>query len=51
MMTLWDNGSDEYQDVEWGKDSYCFCINCEHEGTVSDFKYEPDEEADEEEGQ
>jgi hypothetical protein len=40
MCTVYDEGTDEYGDVEWEDDSYCRCHKCDHTGVVKDFQKE-----------
>ena len=37
MFTLRDDGTDGYEDTEWGRSNYCQCGQCQHEGKVRDF--------------
>jgi hypothetical protein len=34
VFTVYDDGADEHQDVEWDKDSWAMCQNCQTEATV-----------------
>lgn len=36
-FTVHDDGTDEYQGVEWGEDSTCRCTACGHSASVRDF--------------
>ncbi len=40
-----DDGTGEYEDVEWDDDTACICDGCHMNGTVKDFKPEVYEEA------
>ena len=35
---LYDDGTDGYEDTEWGDESNCQCKNCTHTGKVSMFR-------------
>ena len=38
IAIMTDDGVDEYDgDNEWQDDSYCGCLNCDHEATVKQF--------------
>lgn len=37
IVTVDDEGTDDFSDVEWFDDSYCRCHECDHVGTVDDF--------------
>lgn len=39
MFTLRDDGTDGYEDTEWGQGNYCRCGQCQHEGKVRDFTF------------
>lgn len=39
IFTLYDNGTDGYEDTNWGPNSYCQCGRCQHEGKVRDFSF------------
>jgi hypothetical protein len=36
-FTVYDDGTDGHEDVEWDDDSDCECDNCDHSGTVKDY--------------
>lgn len=36
---VYDNGTEEEYDFEWGPSSKCACDNCGHAGKVKDFYY------------
>lgn len=36
---LRDDGTDGYEDTEWGLSSFCQCRQCQHEGKVHDFTF------------
>ena len=38
LMTVTDDGTDDYRDVEWNDDSYCECPDCGFSGKVADFR-------------
>jgi hypothetical protein len=38
MATVTDDGTDEFEDIEWDDGSYCRCIECENDGIVENFK-------------
>ena len=38
MAEVFDEGVEQSCDKEWDDTSYCRCVNCDHEGTVSDFQ-------------
>jgi len=38
MMLMYDAGSDDYGDTDWGAESYCRCKACDHDGMVTNFK-------------
>lgn len=40
LFVMYDNGSDDYHDVEYDDGSYCDCPECDHAGIVHDFKTE-----------
>lgn len=33
-----DDGTGDYQDVEWTAHSFCECVACKHRGTVGEFE-------------
>ena len=37
VFTLRDDGTDGYEDTDWGRNAYCQCGQCQHEGKVCDF--------------
>ncbi len=37
-FTVADDGTDDYEDVEWSDESWCRCIECQHCATVKDCK-------------
>jgi hypothetical protein len=37
VFTVFDDGTDDHGDVEWGDDSYAECTRCHHHGAVKDF--------------
>ena len=39
VFTLRDDGTDSYEDTEWGRSNYCQCGQCQHEGKVRDFTF------------
>lgn len=39
IFTLRDDGTDNYEDTEWGRSDYCQCPQCQHEGKVRDFTF------------
>lgn len=39
---VYDGGA-ESSDLEWGEDAYCYCVKCDHEGTVRDFREDAEE--------
>lgn len=38
LFTMFDNGTEDYADVEYDDGSYCECTGCDHTGIVDDFK-------------
>jgi len=46
FMEVTDEGTNFYEDVEWGDDSLCRCCACGFEGKVQDFTIKNQEEAD-----
>ena len=45
MFTVYDDGTDDYGDVDWYDDSYCMCSDCDHSATVKDFGIKESEAA------
>lgn len=39
LFTLMDDGTDSYEDTEWGDRSFCRCAHCDHEGKARDFQF------------
>lgn len=39
MFTLRDDGTDGYEDTEWGQSNYCQCGQCQHEGKARNFTF------------
>ena len=39
VFTLRDTGTDGYEDTDWGRNAYCQCGQCQHEGKVRDFTF------------
>ncbi len=39
VFTLRDDGTDGYEDADWGQNAYCQCGECQHEGKVRDFTF------------
>jgi hypothetical protein len=39
-FTVTDDGTDDYEDVEWSDKSWCRCMECGNSATVDDFKKE-----------
>ncbi len=39
VFTLRDDGTDGYEDTDWGRNAYCQCGECKHEGKVRDFAF------------
>ena len=39
VFTLRDDGTDGYEDTDWGRNAYCQCGQCQHEGKVRDFTF------------
>lgn len=39
IFTLRDDGTDGYEDTDWGQNAYCQCGECQHEGKVRDFTF------------
>jgi hypothetical protein len=37
---VYDDGTDEFSDVEWDEDSACVCCSCNQQGLVKDFRLE-----------
>jgi hypothetical protein len=37
LFTVYDDGTDDHEDVDWYEDSYCQCGECDHSGTLKDF--------------
>ena len=37
IFTVTDDGTEDYDDVEWDGESGCTCPDCWHHGTVVDF--------------
>ena len=44
VAEMWDDGSDDTTGLEYGDASYCQCVMCSYEGSVSDFKEKRDGE-------
>ncbi len=42
-FTVCDDGTDEYEDVEWEDSSYCGCPECGYEGLLANFRIVDDE--------
>lgn len=40
LMTVWDNGTDDYGEVMWEDDAYIECIECNFHGKVHGFTTE-----------
>lgn len=38
VFQVYDEGTDDHEDVEWDGDSHCCCRECGHEGKVKDFQ-------------
>lgn len=38
VAEMWDDGSDGTEDMEFEDASYCQCVMCSHEGSVSNFR-------------
>jgi hypothetical protein len=47
-FTVWDNGTEDYADVQWHDDSYCQCVMCGDSGKVRNFQSTEDEEEEDE---
>ena len=45
MFVVYDDGTDDHEDVDWYEDSYCQCGECDHAGTVKDFTIKETEDA------
>ena len=43
IVTMHDDGTDDYDDTNWDGDSYCRCMNCGEEATVKAFREEGEE--------
>ena len=39
VFTLRDDGTDGYEDTDWGRNAYCQCGQCQHEGKVRGFTF------------
>lgn len=39
VFALRDDGTDGYEDTDWGQNAYCQCGGCQHEGKVRDFTF------------
>ena len=39
IFTIFDDGTDGYEDTNWDEHSYCNCKECDFEGVVKDFQY------------
>ncbi len=39
VFTLRDDGTDGYEDTDWGRSAYCQCGQCQHEGKVRGFTF------------
>lgn len=37
LFTVTDDGTDDYCDVQWDKDSYAECAECHRHGTLKEF--------------
>jgi hypothetical protein len=37
LFTVYDDGTDDHEDVEWDDNSDCQCTYCDHSGTVKDY--------------
>jgi len=38
VVTMYDNGSGNTEDMDWGDDSFCECKECRLSGKVKDFQ-------------
>jgi hypothetical protein len=45
FFTVYDDGTEDHEDVEWYEDSSCQCGECDHEGTVKDYTIKANEAA------
>jgi hypothetical protein len=45
IFTVYDEGTEDHEDVEWEDDSDCQCIECDHAGTVKDYTIKQQETA------
>ncbi len=41
LASVTDEGTDMFGATEWAETSYCECPECQHHGTVSDFRIHP----------
>ncbi len=39
-VKVYDSGTDDASDFEWGDDSYCCCLECGQTGKVKEFKHD-----------
>lgn len=37
MTLMYDDGTEDSWDYEWGQEASCECFKCKHSGTVKDF--------------
>ena len=37
LFTMYDDGTEDYEDVLYDGESYCHCPLCEHDGKIHDF--------------
>jgi hypothetical protein len=40
MFTMYDDGTEDFEDVLYNGESYCMCPQCDHDGKIHDFKKE-----------
>jgi len=40
LFSVYDDGTDSHEDVEWDDASYIRCASCRHEGTLRVFRFE-----------
>jgi len=39
VFSLRDDGTDGYEDTDFGPNAFCQCVECEHEGKVREFTF------------
>ena len=42
LFLVSDDGTGEYNEIDWEPSSFCLCTECKHEATVADFTIPPD---------